>query len=152
VFDACVAATERQVESQTLDRQDWTVEEYLAKVDDVTRAGMWHSGSPTPDDSKRIRVNGGAMLQQFDSLKREILKRVTPLYLELLDPDGCFPTGTGATQNIMDQVKQQYYLKFGRKSEGEPEQAPAEFTDKFLACWQRYGPLAESCLQAACLL
>jgi hypothetical protein len=54
--------------------------------------------SPTPDDSKRFRVNGGAVLQQFDSLKREILKRVTPLYLELFDPYGCFPIGTGATQ------------------------------------------------------
>jgi hypothetical protein len=121
------------VESQTLDRQAWAVEEYPAKVDDVMRAGMWQSGSPTPDDSKRIWVNGGAMLQQFDSLKREIMKRVTALYLELLDADGCFPIGTGATQNIMDHVKQQYYLKFGRKLEGEPEQAPAEFTDKFLA-------------------
>jgi hypothetical protein len=127
-------------------------EEYLPKVDDVMRAGMWHSGSLTSDDSKRIRVNGGAMLQQFDSLKREILKRVPLLYLELLDPYGCFPTGTCATHNIMDQVKQQYYLKFGRESEGELEQAPAEFTAKFLACWQRYGPPAESCLQAACLL
>uniref|UniRef100_A0A7S1SHM9 Uncharacterized protein n=1 Tax=Tetraselmis chuii TaxID=63592 RepID=A0A7S1SHM9_9CHLO len=78
---------------------------------------MWHSGSPTPDDSKRIRVNGGAMMQQLDSLKRKVLKRVTPLYLELLDPDGCFLTCTGATQNIMDHVKQQYYVKFGRKSE-----------------------------------
>ena len=36
MFDACVAATERQVESQTLDRQAWAVEEYLAKVDDVS--------------------------------------------------------------------------------------------------------------------
>jgi hypothetical protein len=92
------------------------------------------------------------MLQQFDSLKRKILKRVTPLYLELLNPDGCFPTGGGATQNITDLVKQPYYLKFGRKSEGEPQQASAEFTNKFLACWQRYGPLVESCLQAGCLL
>uniref|UniRef100_A0A6U1E6I5 Uncharacterized protein n=1 Tax=Tetraselmis chuii TaxID=63592 RepID=A0A6U1E6I5_9CHLO len=87
---------------------------------------MRHSGSPTPDDSKRIRVNGGAMLQQFDSLKREILKRVTPLYLELLDPDGCFPTGTGATHNIMDEVKHRYYLKFGvgsqRVSQSNPPQ------------------------------
>jgi hypothetical protein len=82
-------------------------------VVDVMRAGMWHNGSPTPDDSKRIRVNGGAMLQQFDRLKREILKRVTPLYLELLDPNGCFPIGTCVAQDIMDQVKQQYYLKFG---------------------------------------
>jgi hypothetical protein len=112
------------VESQKLDRQAWAVEEYPAKVD-VTRAGMWHSGSPTPDDSKRIRVNGGAMMQQLDSLKREILKKVTPLYLKLLDPDDCFLTCTSATQNIMDHVKQQYYFKFGRKSEGEPEQAPA---------------------------
>jgi hypothetical protein len=109
------------------------------------------SGSPTPDDTKRIRVNGGAMLQELDNLKREILKRVTPLYLELLDHDGCFPTRTGATQNIMDHVKQQYYLKFGMKLEGEPEQAPAEFTDKFLACGQRCNPLAKSCLEAACL-
>jgi hypothetical protein len=53
------------------------------------------------------------------------MKRVIPLYLELLDPDGCFPTSTCATQNIMEHVKQQYYLKFGRKSKGEPEQAPA---------------------------
>jgi len=36
VLDACLAATERQVESQTLDRQAWAVEEYLAKVDDVS--------------------------------------------------------------------------------------------------------------------
>jgi hypothetical protein len=102
VFEDCVAATEWQVESQTLDRQAWAIEEYLAKVDDVMRSGMWHSGSPIPDDNKRIRVNGGAMLQQFDILKREILKRVTPLYLEQLDPDRCFPTGACVTLNIMD--------------------------------------------------
>jgi hypothetical protein len=93
---------ERQVESQAVDRQAWAVEEYPAKVDDVMRAGMWHSGSPTSDDSKRIRDHGGALLQPFDSLKREILKRVTPLYLELLDHDGYFPTCIGATHNIMD--------------------------------------------------
>jgi hypothetical protein len=140
------------VESQKLDRQAWAIEEYLTKVDGVMRAGIWNNGSPTPDDSKRIRVNGGAMLQQFDSLKREIMKSVTPFYLELLDPDGCFPTSTGVTQNIMDQVKQQYYPKFGRKSEGEPEQVPVEFTNKLLACWQRYAPLAKSGLQPAYLV
>ena len=36
MLDACLAATERQVESQTLDRQAWAVEEYLAEVDDVS--------------------------------------------------------------------------------------------------------------------
>jgi hypothetical protein len=40
VFNAFIAATERQVESQTLDRNAWAVEEYLAKVDDVMWAGM----------------------------------------------------------------------------------------------------------------
>jgi hypothetical protein len=88
------------------------------------RAGMWHSGSPTPGDNKHIRVNGGAIMQQFDSFKREILKTVIPLYLDLLDHDVCFPTCTCATQNIMDHVKLQYYLKSARSqrvSQSKPQ-------------------------------
>ena len=49
LFDACVAATERQVESQIVDRQAWAVEEYPGKVDEVLRAGLWHAGKPTAE-------------------------------------------------------------------------------------------------------
>jgi hypothetical protein len=53
------------VDSFNFNRHAWAVDEHPAQVDDVMRAGMWRSGSPTPDDSKRIRVNGGAMLDSL---------------------------------------------------------------------------------------
>ena len=62
------------------------------------------------------------------------------------------PTGTGGKGNILVKVRNSYYNKYGRKTEEEPPNPPPSYLDKFLTCWERYGPLAEGHLQASCLL
>jgi len=67
VRDAWLAATERQVESQTLDRQAWAVEEYLAKVDDVSlddvsyQTLIWKALSLKSSEEERARERGSLL-------------------------------------------------------------------------------------------